>query len=259
MNNNNSRYIIRNHRFLESLKCFEKYSSSSKIKNDFDYGKILKQQHIDSKFVISEQEIDIETDNPQYITNTNNRVKRTSIQSYNFNSPKYQHIDDTVGNSMYQEYLEYIKSNPLQTTLGDFDQVKDDRFIYEGLYDRNRIILDNFHINDRYNDSTASNVFSIPNGFNPRLARNMAANEKVDKWINKIPIIISKRGDITPNCFEPSFSFNWEEFDFDNETGENNFESIDDLLFLQNKKVDALVRKMYMRENEIYNVGNPYI
>lgn len=93
---------------------------------------------------------------------------------------------------------------------------------------------------------------SFPAFFNPRTASNMPHKEKVNNWIENIPIFEIESGQWKSNCYDSNYSMNWEENDFDDPAKINNISFIthDELLFLQGKKFESLVRKLYKSELE---------
>lgn len=97
-----------------------------------------------------------------------------------------------------------------------------------------------------------SSYQSFPAFFNPRTASNMPHKEKVNNWIENIPVFEIESGLWESNCYDSNYSLNWEENEFDEPVRINNISFItqDELLFLQGKKFETLVRKMYKAECE---------
>lgn len=100
------------------------------------------------------------------------------------------------------------------------------------------------------NDPTSG----FPLTFNPRLAANMRHREKVDLWIQMVPVLQIETNTLESYCYKEQFSLYWEEFGFDESTS-NEFERDKSLvidkdyqLFLQEQKYGLLVRKMYILE-----------
>ncbi|CCF56458.1 hypothetical protein KAFR_0B01590 [Kazachstania africana CBS 2517] len=96
---------------------------------------------------------------------------------------------------------------------------------------------------------------SFPVYFDPRSAANMSHKEKVNNWIDNIPIYEIDEDIWGDDCFTVDYSVNWDEQDFDNhQKYSNNVISnitSDEVLFMQSKKIDSLVRRMYYIEQEI--------
>lgn len=95
---------------------------------------------------------------------------------------------------------------------------------------------------------------SFPSFFNPRTAQNMPHSEKVNNWIESIPIFEIDGERWKSDCYDCNFPLNWEEEEFDDPfLAENNkisFASHDELLFLQAKKFETAIRKLYRLEEE---------
>lgn len=85
----------------------------------------------------------------------------------------------------------------------------------------------------------------FPQSFNPRLAANMSAREKVSKWIQKVPISTDVLGKITLYCYSgtvPSSSESGGEITDNSE--------IQDVIELQARRVTKYVTRFYRTECE---------
>lgn len=98
----------------------------------------------------------------------------------------------------------------------------------------------------------------LPSEFNPRAAKDMSVRDKVKKWIDDIPLYEAPNDVWKNNCFQSDYSLNWEEIEFDNKDSLNDGKeqhislvSSDELLYLQSKKIDSLVRLVYTLEEEV--------
>lgn len=111
---------------------------------------------------------------------------------------------------------------------------------------------------EKNNQSTTYHGQSFPAFFNPRTASNMPHKEKVNNWIENIPIFEIEGGTWESNCYDSNYSMNWEENEFDDASKMSNISFIthDELLFLQGKKFESLVRKLYKSEYESRNSRN---
>lgn len=111
------------------------------------------------------------------------------------------------------------------------------------------------HIQVQDNKSQSSNYHghSFPPFFNPRTASNMPHKEKVNNWIENIPVFEVESGVWTSNCYDSNYSINWEEIEFDNPPKDNSlsFVTHDELLYLQAKKFESLVRRFYRSDQEL--------
>ncbi|QLL30257.1 hypothetical protein HG536_0A00740 [Torulaspora globosa] len=105
---------------------------------------------------------------------------------------------------------------------------------------------------DKKAHSTAYQAQSFPSFFNPRTASNMPHKEKVNNWIENIPIFEVENGIWRSDCYDTNYSVNWEESEFDDAAKADtiSFVTHDELLYLQAKKFDSLVRKSYGSESE---------
>lgn len=98
----------------------------------------------------------------------------------------------------------------------------------------------------------------IPVNFNPRLVANMRHKEKVNLWINMVPVLQIESPSLISDCYKEHFSLYWEEFEFDGgfteesfSKAENDFSPVIDKdyqLFIQEEKYGLLVRKLYTLE-----------
>ena len=94
---------------------------------------------------------------------------------------------------------------------------------------------------------------SLPSYFNPRMSTNMSHKEKVNNWIDKIQIFEIQEDLWSNNCFNIDYSRDFEEVEFDEDKKkqrDNDILNFEEILFLQSKKIDCLVRKMYDKEDE---------
>lgn len=105
---------------------------------------------------------------------------------------------------------------------------------------------------DKKGQPTAYQPQSFPSFFNPRTASNMPHKEKVNNWIENIPIFELENGIWKSECYDSNYSINWEETEFDDAVKADtiSFVTHDELLYLQAKKFDSLVRKSYGLESE---------
>lgn len=105
---------------------------------------------------------------------------------------------------------------------------------------------------DKKGQSNAYQGQSFPSFFNPRTASNMPHKEKVNNWIENIPVFEVENGTWKSECYESDYSMNWEESEFDEAAkGDTiSFVTHDELLYLQAKKFESLVRKFYRSEHE---------
>lgn len=96
---------------------------------------------------------------------------------------------------------------------------------------------------------------SFPTFFNPRTASNMPHREKVNSWIENIPVYEIEEGLWESECYDMEYSMEWEEDEFESPdvygTSTISYATNDEILFLQARKFETLVRKSYESENEI--------
>ncbi|CCD24011.1 Pfs1p NDAI_0C03510 [Naumovozyma dairenensis CBS 421] len=125
---------------------------------------------------------------------------------------------------------------------------------YNGVtYFENKQYLNDISVGDYYNCSGET----FPPWFNPRIVQNMSHKEKVNKWIEDIPIFEGGNGAWLSNCFDYDYSLDWEEEEFENFCKKSGVQislvSQEDLLQLQSRKLDVLVRAFYEQEKEVAN------
>ncbi|KAL3230969.1 Prospore formation at selected spindle poles protein 1 [Nakaseomyces bracarensis] len=107
----------------------------------------------------------------------------------------------------------------------------------------------------RYSSSNISQIF-FENSilFNPREEKNMSAKDKVDNWIENN--IVTSHGN---NYAGAEISLDWEENEFDYPETElfpketNKVIDYQDIIYLQCRKIDSLVRKAYSNERKRYH------
>ncbi|AMD19858.1 HCL293Cp [Eremothecium sinecaudum] len=98
---------------------------------------------------------------------------------------------------------------------------------------------------------------SFPAYFNPRAALNMPHREKVNQWIENVPIHIVNEEYLTHDCYSIDEYMNWEEDEFDMslfQRGENtqiNMATVDELLQFQLKRITSMVLRLYEESPEI--------
>ncbi|CAR27840.1 ZYRO0D07810p [Zygosaccharomyces rouxii] len=110
----------------------------------------------------------------------------------------------------------------------------------------------NPNINLNMSKDQSSQTF--PSFFNPRTAHNMPHMEKVNSWIENIPVFQIDEQNWKSECYDSSFAIDWEEEEFEDpllaESNKISFATHDELLFLQAKKFETAIRKLYRLENE---------
>lgn len=116
------------------------------------------------------------------------------------------------------------------------------------------------YYNQLNNTSEYASSCSFPSFFNPRTARNMGHKEKVNNWLENIPVITTSEGQILVDCFACDFSLNWEEEEFDDpllfQDHDLSMAHQDDILYLNTRKFDALVRSHYELQKEVLNTNS---
>lgn len=195
-------------------------------------------------------------------------------------SNSYLQISDTK-TPMYSNYQGYEYHSPGILKNGFNGQNYNNNYVctgdcnnlqYDYNYNQNnfnrRNNLHNMAAINRYQQMNIQNDFKIledntalssgfPNEFNPRAAKDMSVRDKVKKWIDDIPLYEVEENIWSNSCFENDYSLNWEETEFDNKHTSNggkdhhvSLVSSDELLYLQSKKIDSLVRLVYNLEEE---------
>lgn len=102
-------------------------------------------------------------------------------------------------------------------------------------------------------------ISGIPSTFDSRFTSSMNHKEKVNLWIEMVPISQLNNGEITSLCYTGQSSLYWDEFEFDNGSNIENLDYVgmdmdsifdkDHQLFIQEQKYDTLVRKIYTLED----------
>lgn len=131
----------------------------------------------------------------------------------------------------------------------------------------NNSVANNNNLKDKSLNHYPSTGQCFPSFFNPRTASNMPHKEKVNNWIENIPIFEVEEGMWESECYNTEYNLNWEEEEFDcqaldfekrrfqnqtTKTNKNPYANAtnDELLQLQAKKLDTLVRKLYLLEKD---------
>ncbi|CEP64054.1 Pfs1p LALA0_S10e01200g [Lachancea lanzarotensis] len=118
----------------------------------------------------------------------------------------------------------------------------------------------NTEMNHIFDDFEQFSFQTFPSYFNPRSATNMPHQEKVSKWIENVPTFVASSGHWQSDCYGVEFDLDWEEQEFDFATSDQHddpimtkisFNTADEILHLQSKRLDTLVRKLYDLTPEI--------
>lgn len=91
-------------------------------------------------------------------------------------------------------------------------------------------------------------VTGFPSYFNPRQAKNMPHSEKVERWMENLPIYFEESEQVAhTECFSiTDDSEFWEEDEFDNEYEHTTaLTNSVEIIFLQQRRITALINKLY--------------
>ncbi|SCW03922.1 LAFE_0H01992g1_1 [Lachancea fermentati] len=106
-------------------------------------------------------------------------------------------------------------------------------------------------VNNIFDDLEQFSFQTFPSYFNPRTATNMHHQEKVSKWLEKVPVFNVTDELWESECFDTDDDLDWEEQEFDYAIAGKSSQQIismstvDEIIYLQSKRVDTLVRKLY--------------
>ncbi|SCU79620.1 LADA_0B01992g1_1 [Lachancea dasiensis] len=117
-----------------------------------------------------------------------------------------------------------------------------------GLVNRARQESTDNRVDHRFTDFEQFGFQTFPSYFNPRAATNMPHQEKVNKWIENVPVINLGDGNWRSDCFNVDNELDWEEREFDlayHECMSLSLTTADEVLHLQAKRLDTLVRRIY--------------
>ncbi|CAI4064132.1 Pfs1p SKDI_08G2300 [Saccharomyces kudriavzevii IFO 1802] len=101
-----------------------------------------------------------------------------------------------------------------------------------------------------------NNGLDIPTHFNPRTTQNMPCSEKVETWLERLPIFVGFDGYLFTNCFDYEYMLDWEETEFTfekttcMETDYSRALTDTDIIHIQEKKIETLIRNQYLKEYE---------
>lgn len=101
------------------------------------------------------------------------------------------------------------------------------------------------------NTNRCSSYYDSHIKFNPREEKNMPTKDKVENWLEMSGFIKYKHIDS-----ESNMSIHWEENEFDFQDSEYfsndsfSFGDYQDIIYLQSRKIDSLVRKAYLSEQK---------
>lgn len=80
----------------------------------------------------------------------------------------------------------------------------------------------------------------------------MSHSEKVRNWIDQVPVFPVEDGFWGHSCYAYDYQSDCEEIEFDDVKCDSiSLENYDEILFLQSRKIDCLVRKLYCGERGI--------
>lgn len=97
---------------------------------------------------------------------------------------------------------------------------------------------------------TAEHHTSMPHSRSANRAKSKERIQKVDNWMENVPIYELDKQRWESQCYDSNFSANWEEDDMEDSSSKVNFQTTDELLYLLAKKFEAVVRKTYQLEKE---------
>lgn len=109
------------------------------------------------------------------------------------------------------------------------------------------------HASSKYSSGNVSfSFFANSVLFNPREEKNMPTKDKVENWLERTEYVLHDN-----DASGAELSMNWEETEFDypnNDVFGENFSYVDylDIIHLQRRKIDTLVRKAYFNEWKRY-------
>ncbi|CAI4052152.1 hypothetical protein N7582_005378 [Saccharomyces uvarum] len=102
----------------------------------------------------------------------------------------------------------------------------------------------------------SNNGLAIPTYFSPRTTQNMPCSEKVETWLERLPIFVGFDGYLFTNCFDYEYMLDWEETEFTfektacMETDYSRALTDTDIIHIQEKKIETLIRNQYLKEYE---------
>lgn len=111
-------------------------------------------------------------------------------------------------------------------------------------------------VNNIFDDFEHFSFQTFPSYFNPREASNMPHQEKVNKWIESVPTF-NVSGELWESeCYSVNTDLDWEEKEFDrglvcHESLPFSLATADEILHLQAKRLDTLVRRNYELTPEV--------
>ncbi|SCU86542.1 LANO_0C08350g1_1 [Lachancea nothofagi CBS 11611] len=112
-------------------------------------------------------------------------------------------------------------------------------------------------VNHIFDDFEQFSFQTFPSYFNPRTASNMPHQEKVNKWIENVPTFNVSGERWRSECYSVDLELDWEEQEFDYGLAHHHdympfsLATADEVLHLQAKRLDTLVRRIYELTPEI--------
>lgn len=166
-----------------------------------------------------------------------------------------QHIDENIMDyfaSQYQEKTDIHNAHGKFLILNEkvpmLSQLNNNSYVRRNHKMANRM-------ESRYSSGNVSYSFFENSAiFNPREEKNMPTKDKVENWLER-SVFVSRENDTS----QTEISMDWEENEFDYPNtefyGKNNFAYVDyqDVIHLQSRKIDSLVRKAYFNEIRRYH------
>lgn len=116
-------------------------------------------------------------------------------------------------------------------------------------------------IHEHYSTESFPIACTFPPYFNPRAASNMPHGEKVQQWMEELPILWDNENYFKHDCYSVDLDTDWEEDEFDVPSSfvvPRNLFTTDEILQFQLKRVTTLVRKLYEFSSDLPPVESLY-
>ena len=110
------------------------------------------------------------------------------------------------------------------------------------------LVFNSAHYHNSSPHSPVPIVSGFPSYFNPRQARNMPHSEKVERWMENLPVFFEESTQLThTDCFNAAEDSDfWEEDEFDNGMDDSIvLTNSVEIIFLQQRRITSLINRLY--------------
>ncbi|QEU58631.1 Pfs1 [Kluyveromyces lactis] len=185
----------------------------------------------------------------QHFYQPNNSGNRNADVSFHSLPPEYEELQ-LQSQKQYQMQLQqhnYYSSSPVRHQPPEQQNAPQLPPRADNI-NTSMLVFNSSGFNNCSPHSSVPIVTGFPSYFNPRQAKNMPHGEKVERWMENLPIYFEESEQMThTDCFNISDDSEfWEEDEFDNELDDGiALTNSVEIIFLQQRRITALINKLY--------------